>query len=69
MIHVLAHALSGTVFGSPWFWPALALAGVLFALRTWLGGTTNTWEREWRGKRIIVVVSVAAAEGSLCRRA
>jgi hypothetical protein len=33
---------------------------VLWALKSWLGGRQNTWERDWAGKMILVVVSRAA---------
>ena len=32
----------------------------LWALKSWLGGRQNTWERDWAGKMILVVVSRAA---------
>lgn len=56
MMHAIAHYLSDQVFTSGLFLPLFVLAVLIFWLRTWLGGTTNTWEREWRGKRVIVVV-------------
>jgi hypothetical protein len=59
MIHFLAHHLADKLFGSRLSVGLVLIAGALLWLRAWLGGTTNTWEREWRGKRVIVVVSAA----------
>jgi hypothetical protein len=35
---------------------ALAVLGV-YVLKAWTGGRRNTWERDWTGKMILVVVS------------
>lgn len=68
MIHFLAHHLADKLFGSRLSLGLILVAGAVLWVRTWLGGTTNTWEREWRGKRVIVVVRPRADRAVLAAR-
>ena len=54
-IHIVATLVS---FSHPWraYIPWAAVAVGLLWLRIWLAGRKCTWEREWRQRRVIVVV-------------
>lgn len=54
-IHILASALSFSYDWRSYISWIVAAVCVLW-LRIWLGGRKNTWEREWRQRRVIVVV-------------
>ena len=53
-IHSIASYLDNAT-GSQLIVGALALAG-FYGIRVWAGGRKCTWEREWAGKMILVVV-------------
>jgi hypothetical protein len=55
-IHSLASYLSDAVEVSTVVSVVVGVAG-LFAVNRWAAGRKNTWERDWAGKMILVVVS------------
>ncbi len=58
-IHSAAAWLSTGASLTGYAYAGLALVGAL-ALKRWASGRRNTWERDWAGKMVLVVVGASA---------